>query len=82
LVAVGGVSPWPNDAALGGPPRDRSGHGTYVRDREDHAHVRFRRAIEHRALWAAEDAAREMQHLSLEHLDVLKIAFETKSPVR
>jgi hypothetical protein len=38
---------------------------------EAHPSVRFRRAIEHRALWAAEDAAREMQQLSLE--DALKL---------
>ena len=30
------------------------------------AHVRFRRAIERRALWAAEDAARELPNLPLE----------------
>jgi hypothetical protein len=33
---------------------------------EAHAHVRFRRAIEHRALWMAEDAARELPSLPLE----------------
>jgi hypothetical protein len=33
---------------------------------EARAHVRFRRAIERRALWAAEDAAREMPNLPLE----------------
>ena len=33
---------------------------------EAHAHVRFRRAIERRALWAAEDAARELTDLPLE----------------
>jgi hypothetical protein len=33
---------------------------------EAHAHVRFRRAIERRALWAAEDAARELRDLPLE----------------
>ena len=31
-----------------------------------HALVRFRRAIERRALWAAEDAARELPNLPLE----------------
>ena len=31
-----------------------------------HAHVRFRRAIERRALWMAEDAARELPNLPLE----------------
>jgi hypothetical protein len=30
------------------------------------AHARFRRAIERRALWMAEDAARELPNLSLE----------------
>jgi hypothetical protein len=33
---------------------------------EAHAHVRFRRAIERRALWMAEDAARELPNLPLE----------------
>jgi hypothetical protein len=32
---------------------------------DGHAYARFRRALEHRALWAAEDAAREIK-LSLE----------------
>jgi hypothetical protein len=32
------------------------------------AHVRFRRAIERRALWLAEDAARELPNLPLEDL--------------
>ena len=40
--------------------------GTYVLDRPAHAHVRFRRAIERRALWLAEDAARELPNLPLE----------------
>ncbi len=31
-----------------------------------HGHVRFRRAIERRALWLAEDAARELPNLPLE----------------
>lgn len=38
---------------------------------EAHAHVRFRRAIECRALWAAEDAARELPNLPLE--DALRL---------
>jgi hypothetical protein len=38
---------------------------------EPHAHVRFRRAIERRALWLAEDAARELPNLPLE--DALKL---------
>jgi hypothetical protein len=33
---------------------------------QPHAHVRFRRAIERRALWLAEDAARELPNLPLE----------------
>jgi hypothetical protein len=33
---------------------------------EPHAHVRFRRAIERRALWLSEDAARELPNLPLE----------------
>ena len=33
---------------------------------EAHAHARFRRAIERRALWAAENAARELPNFSLE----------------
>jgi hypothetical protein len=41
-----------------------------LRDRTSrtHAHVRFRRAIERRALWLAEDAARELPNLPLEYL--------------
>ncbi len=39
--------------------------------RETHAHVRFRRAIERRALWLAEDAARELPNLPLQ--DVLQL---------
>jgi predicted metal-dependent HD superfamily phosphohydrolase len=35
---------------------------------QPHAHVRFRRAIERRALWLAEDAARELPNLPLEEL--------------
>jgi len=33
-----------------------------------HAQARFRRAIERRALWLAEDAARELPNLALEDL--------------
>jgi hypothetical protein len=33
---------------------------------QPHPHVRFRRAIERRALWLAEDAARELPNLPLE----------------
>jgi hypothetical protein len=38
---------------------------------QPHAHVRFRRAIERRALWLAEDAARELPNLPLE--DALRL---------
>lgn len=48
---------------------------------EAHAHVRFRRAIERRALWAAEDAARELPNLPLEDaLQLVKLYAERGSP--
>ena len=48
---------------------------------EAHAHVRFRRAIERRALWAAEDAARELPALSLEDaLQLVHLYAERESP--
>ncbi len=48
---------------------------------EDHAYARFSRAIEHRALWAAEDAAREMTELSLEDaLQLVHLYAERGSP--
>ena len=48
---------------------------------EAHAHVRFRRAIERRALWAAEDAARELPSLSLEDaLQLVHLYAERESP--
>ena len=48
---------------------------------EAHAHVRFRRAIEHRALWAAEDAARELPKLTLEDaLQLVHLYAERGSP--
>ena len=51
----------------GGHRSKRGRGGTYVRmTAQPHAHVRFRRAIERRALWMAEDAARELPNLSLE----------------
>ena len=54
---------------------------TYVRDRQPHAHVRFRIAIERRALWAAEDAARELPKLPLEDaLQLVKLYAERGSP--
>lgn len=48
---------------------------------EAHAHVRFRRAIERRALWAAEDAARELPNLPLEDaLLLVHLYAERESP--
>ena len=48
---------------------------------EARAHVRFRRAIECRALWMAEDAARELPNLPLEDaLQLVKLYGERGSP--
>jgi hypothetical protein len=48
---------------------------------EAHAHVRFRRAIERRALWAAEDAARELPNLRLDDaLQLVDLYAERGSP--
>ena len=48
---------------------------------EANAQVRFRRAIERRALWAAEDAARELPNLSLEDaLQLVHLYAERESP--
>ena len=48
---------------------------------EGHAHVRFRRAIERRALWMAEDAARELPNLPLEDaLQLVHLYAERGSP--
>jgi hypothetical protein len=48
---------------------------------EAHAQVRFRRAIERRALWAAEDAARELPNLPLEEaLQLVYLYAERESP--
>jgi hypothetical protein len=48
---------------------------------EAHPHVRFRRAIERRALWAAEDAARELPNLPLEDaLELVHLYAERDSP--
>lgn len=45
------------------------------------AHVRFRQAIERRALWMAEDAARELPNLSLEDaLQLVHLYAERESP--
>ncbi len=48
---------------------------------EAHAQARFRRAIERRALWAAEDAAREQPNLPLEDaLQLVRLYAERGSP--
>jgi hypothetical protein len=48
---------------------------------EAHAHIRFRRAIERGALWAAEDAARELPNLPLEDaLQLVHLYAERGSP--
>lgn len=48
---------------------------------EAHARVRFRRAIEHRALWMAEDAARELPKLPLaDALQLVHLDAERGSP--
>jgi hypothetical protein len=48
---------------------------------QGHPHARFRRAIERRALWMAEDAAREMGPLSLEDaLQLVHLYAERGSP--
>ncbi len=48
---------------------------------QPHARVRFRRAIERRALWMAEDAARALPNLPLEDaLQLVHLYFERGSP--
>ena len=48
---------------------------------QPHAHVRFRIAIERRALWAAEDAARELPKLPLQNaLQLVHLYYERGSP--
>jgi hypothetical protein len=55
--------------------------GTYVLDFAAHANVRFRRAIERRALWLAEDAAGELPNLSLQDaLQLVHLYAERGSP--
>jgi hypothetical protein len=54
--------------------------GTFL-TAQPHAHVRFRRAIERRALWLAEDAARELPNLSLQDaLQLVHLYAERGSP--
>ena len=45
-----------------------------------HAQVRFRRAIERRALWLAEDAAREFPNLPLEDAIQLVHLYDRNAP--
>jgi hypothetical protein len=48
---------------------------------QPHAQVRFPRAIERRALWLAEDAARELPNLSLQDaLQLIHLYAERGSP--
>lgn len=48
---------------------------------QPNAHIRFRRAIERRALWMAEDAARELPKLSLvEALHLVHLYADRGSP--
>lgn len=48
---------------------------------QPNAHVRFRRAIERRALWMAEDAARELPNLPLDDaLQLVHLYAERDSP--
>ena len=48
---------------------------------QPNAHARFRRAIERRALWMAEDAARDLPHLTLEDaLQLVHLYAERGSP--
>jgi hypothetical protein len=55
---------------------------TYVRvTAQPHARVCFHRAIERRALWMAEDAARELPNISLEDaLQLVHLYAERGSP--
>src|SRR5678816_2925804 len=53
----------------------------FVVTAQPHAHVRFRRAIERRALWLAEDAARDLPNLSLpDALQLVHLYGERGSP--
>lgn len=48
---------------------------------QPHAQVRFQRAIARRALWLAEDAARELPNLSLpDALQLVRLSFDRGSP--
>jgi hypothetical protein len=61
-------------------PPEQAWEHTFV-TAQPHAHVRFRRAIERRTLWMAEDAARELPNLPLEDaLQLVHLYFERGSP--
>jgi hypothetical protein len=47
---------------------------------EQHAYARFQRALEHRALWAAEDAARELQLSLHDALQLVHLYADRRSP--
>jgi hypothetical protein len=47
---------------------------------EGHAYARFQRALEHRALWAAEDAARELQLSLHDALQLVHLYADRRSP--
>ena len=47
---------------------------------EGHAYARFQRALEHRALWAAEDAARELQLSLHDALRLVHLYADRRSP--
>jgi hypothetical protein len=69
------LKPW---SFKGGP--SRLWEHTFV-TAQPHAHVRFRIAVERRALGAAEDAARKLPNLPLEEaLQLVHLYFERGSP--
>jgi hypothetical protein len=63
------------------PGEARSWEHTFALTAQPHAHVRFRRAIERRALWLAEDAACELPDLPLDDaLQLVHLYAERGSP--
>jgi hypothetical protein len=68
-------------SSVAGTTRQHDRRRGRYRDRPAHAQVRFRRAIERRALWLAEDAARELPNLSLQNaLHLVHLYAERGSP--
>lgn len=47
---------------------------------EGHAYARFQRALEHRALWAAEDAARDLRLSLHDALQLVHLYADRRSP--